>query len=532
MKDTSMASPYPPEAVSPMPESQAAPPASTGLARLLLPSLSDVLFIVVMAILFMSGSGWSQMLQDGESGTHIRTGDYILATRSVPTHDLYYFTSPKTPWYAWEWLADIIFSAIHSLAGLKGVVLFSGSMICLALTLLFRHMIWRGVGVHIAVLLCILVGDALKFHFLARPLVFTTVLAVAALWMLDRDWQRPGRAAWLLVPLAAVWANLHGGFVMLMVSLVLYAAAALLLRDRARTVRYAVLAVSCGAATLINPYGWQLHVHIWKYLRSDWLIKYIDEFQSPVFRGEGMFKMEILLFLGLICVLELARTRRYQEALLIVFWAHAALTSARHLTIYAIAAVPPVATQLNRLWDYWAGPRARGSVIGVLRDLARDLRPAALRTSLWVPAFLAGLAFLPGAGKWPTDFPPNFPTALVARNASLFAGPEHPATRVLNLDLWGGYLAYKFYPNRCAFLDGRSDYFGPAVAEDYLKLRSAGDGWEQVVTRYDLQYALVPPDWPLVPALKRGNQWVVRDQDKVAVLLERKRDEAQTLGRR
>src|SRR5580765_3079033 len=50
----------------------------------LLPSLSDVLFFVLLSILFMSGSGWSELLADSDTGWHIRTGEYILRAHTVP----------------------------------------------------------------------------------------------------------------------------------------------------------------------------------------------------------------------------------------------------------------------------------------------------------------------------------------------------------------------------------------------------------------------------------------------------------------
>jgi len=477
-------------------------------------------FLALMGALFY-GFGWMQLLADGETGTHIRTGDFILATRTVPVKDLYLFTNPKAQWYAWEWLSSVIFSAAHQVGGLKGVVLFTGSIICLALTILFRHMIWRGVHVHIAALITVIAANALGFHFLARPLIFTTLFTVVALWILDRDWSKPDRVAWVLVPMAALWTNLHGGFLVLIIALGLFAAAALMLRDKLRFLRYSGLAAACSAATLINPYGWQLHVHVWNYLRSDWLVSYIQEFQSPVFRGEGMAKVELLLFAGLICVWELARKRRYHQGLVILFWAHASLTSARHATIYILAAVPPMAVEFSCLWARWSKPQSRRSVAGIVRDLVNGLAPEAARTSMWVPAVLVALTFLT-LPNWPTDFPPTFPTALLARNAGLFSGAGHETVRVFNVDAWGGYLAYKFYPNRCAFVDGRSDYFGPKVMDEYLLMRSAGKDWQQVMARYDFQLALIAPDWPLVEALKRSNQWVVRDWDKVAVLLERR----------
>src|SRR5579862_1096568 len=266
----------------------------------LLPSLSDSLFVALIWLLFISGAGWETLLGDADTGMHIRTGDWILARHAVPVRDPFSFTAPETPWYAWEWLGDVAFASAHRLAGLKGVVLFSGVIICLAITILFRHMIWRGAGIPAAFLMSLLAADALRLHFLARPHIFTTLLAVVTLWMLDHDRAKPGRAIWLLVPIAALWVNLHGGFLVLIVALGAYTAAALLRRETSRVWRYGALTAACSIATLANPYGWRLHQHVWTYLRSDWLLKSIDEFQSPVFRSEQSFKFEILLFLGLV----------------------------------------------------------------------------------------------------------------------------------------------------------------------------------------------------------------------------------------
>src|SRR5260370_26826268 len=111
-------------------EASPARPSQAGHARAVrtkswwLPSISDILFVVILCMLFMSGSGWSDLLADSDTGWHIRTGEYILKTHAVPVWDLFSFTAPGTHWYAWEWLADVVFAALHHVAGFKGVVLF------------------------------------------------------------------------------------------------------------------------------------------------------------------------------------------------------------------------------------------------------------------------------------------------------------------------------------------------------------------------------------------------------------------------
>jgi len=495
-----------------------------GIRSLLVPSIPDSFFVVLMVIVFMAGSHWSVLLGDGDTGWHIRTGELILQHHSVPTRDPFSYTVPGKPWYAWEWLADIIFAGVHRLAGLKGVVLFSATAACLSVVILFRHMIWRGAGVHVALFVGILAADALRIHFLARPHIFTTLLTAVTLWMLDRDSSNPCRAVWALIPIAILWTNLHGGFLVLITAVTFYAAGALIRGETARALRYGILAASCSAATLINPYGWNLHAHIWSYLRSDWLITSIDEFQSPAFRGEAMAKFEVLLFLGLVCVLDLIRRKRYETVFLILFWAHSALTSVRHVTIFVIAAAPAIALQLSNAWERWVAPAARASIAGTLRDLVHDMRPYATRTSIWIPAFVALLAFSRWGVQYPAEFPSaNFPAALFARNAGLLAAPGNENSRILSPDSWGGYLIYKLYPGRRVFIDGRSDYYGPAVLRDYACLRAACETWQDLADQYGFQFALIPPDWALSRALRQSNQWVLRDHDEVALLFERHR---------
>jgi len=133
----------------------------------LLPSLSDCLFLAILLWVFAAGSGWSVLLADGDTGWHIRTGEYILDTHSVPSHDLFSFSKAGQPWFAWEWLSDVIFAVLHRAWGLKGVVVFSGLVLSLSATLLFRYMIWRGANLLAALAATLLATGASTVHYLA-----------------------------------------------------------------------------------------------------------------------------------------------------------------------------------------------------------------------------------------------------------------------------------------------------------------------------------------------------------------------------
>jgi len=308
---------------------------SRRVPRLLLPSLADCLFLAILLWCFAAGSGWSVLLADGDTGWHIRTGEYILSTHSVPTRDLFSFSKAGQPWFAWEWLSDVTFAALHHFWGLKGVVVFTGLVLSLAATLLFRYAVWRGSNVVAALVATLRATGASTVHYLARPHIFTILGLTVTLWVLERDRRRPTRAVWLLLPLTAFWTNLHGGFVAGIVCLALATAGAAWKTmpdppdtrrfDEAR--RYGLLTGACALATLANPYGWRLHQHMAGYLTSGWIREVVEEFQSPRFRSESMLQFEILLFGGLLLIPILFRQRRIAELLTLLFWAHSALVS-------------------------------------------------------------------------------------------------------------------------------------------------------------------------------------------------------------
>src|SRR6266542_6256432 len=122
--------------------------------KALLPSMPDFMFVALLGWLFAAGPfGWVGLLSDGDTGWHIRTGEYILDNLRVPAVDLFSFSKPGEPWFAWEWGADVIFAALFRFAGLKALVLVCGALICLMITLVFVRTVRAGSNFFVALLL-------------------------------------------------------------------------------------------------------------------------------------------------------------------------------------------------------------------------------------------------------------------------------------------------------------------------------------------------------------------------------------------
>ena len=103
------------------------------------PSLSDLAFLVPILVLFWRTTGVAWLLTDSDTGWHIRTGEWILRNGRVPAVDIFSFTRPGAPWFAWEWLSDVVMAAVHDVAGLRGIVLLSLVLLSVTSVCIYRN---------------------------------------------------------------------------------------------------------------------------------------------------------------------------------------------------------------------------------------------------------------------------------------------------------------------------------------------------------------------------------------------------------
>ncbi len=490
--------------------------------RLLVPSLADLLFMALMVWLFMSAGahGWQSLLADADVGWHIRTGEYILDHHQVPHHDLYSFSKPGAPWYAWEWLTDILDALLFRWAGLKGVVLTAGVVIALFATTLMRRIVDAGAHLFVALLVALLSVGAASMHFLARPHVFTLLLLSISMGIIeaDRRGANPARI-WWLVPITLLWTNLHGGFLVLIGLLALGTVGAAVEayihhRNSDSALRWAALTVSCAAVSLVNPYGWGLHAHVIQYLRSDWIRSVVQEFQSPSFRNENMLQFEVLLFIGLIAAGARFRRGKVIDGLWILALGYMALSSVRHVPVFVTVTGPLLAVEMTSWWKAWVGDATAKSSLGILNQMGFEVVRGFQRFSLWIPLAVVALASSGSITTWPEDFPSlMFPTAMVHAHEQ-----EILDSRVLTTDQWADYLIY-LHPQQKVFVDGRSDFYGPEIGNQFLDLMRGLPGWEKVIEKYRFNLALIPVDTAAAQLLKLSPQWRVEADDGKHILL-------------
>jgi hypothetical protein len=498
----------------------------------LVPDVAMVAAGVTLFYCLFLFQGYQKLFRDSDAGWHIRNGEAILATGQLPRTDPYSFTRAGQPWFAWEWLADVVAGAADRAGGLSGVALLYASLIAAATWLWFRlHWALHG-NFLLACAMAPLMLSTSNIHWLARPHVFGWLFLLAAvLWAERHPTDFTLRDAALVAAFTALWANMHGSFFLAPAIALIYAAGAWLRRviwnssgadalvragPPGPALPYLYAAAISALAALANPYGWRLWDHIFRYLTDSALLARIGEFQSFNFHAAGAAQIIATLLLG--CAggtLALSR-RRPEHFLLAILFTAMALRSARALPLAALLLLPIANAAITESLAHAAGltRRLRAALDGFFAYSGRLRKLDSQFSGLpLAPLFLlACFALLRTPSiRAATGFSPaQFPVA---------AYPHIPAgARLYAPDKYGGYLIYRSAGKRKVFFDGRSDLYGAAFLENYARLIQLRPGWRAYWDSFSFTDALVPADSPLAAALRQAG-WKTVYSDKTAVLL-------------
>lgn len=493
------------------------------VGRLFLPSLGSFCILLVLNLLL--SNSW-RLLLDSDTGWHIRAGDLILAGRSVIRRDPFSHTMAGGEWFSWEWLTEAAMALLHRWRGLPGVA--AGAILALlgGYLALNRRMARLGSDPVIAFALTIFASLCSIVQWLARPHLVSVLLLTVWLWLVEDYRRHRARRVWLIVPLIALWANLHGAFSVTFALLAVYAAGEWIewgLRGewwspgvRRVVGTYAGLGAASLLAAMANPFGPRLLLHIFEYLSDRGLLSSIVEFKSPDFQTFNGRLIELLLLVGVVSAGNALRRGGVVEAGLVLFWSHLTLQSERHVTLAVVAICPVAAEQLTllagELADRWGAWRP----LGAGREWYRGVMEVDARLSVaayflgaaalvaWLPSSAAGKSLLPQSFS-----PERFPVA-----AADFIERANLPGNMFAADQYGGYLIYRLYPRLKVFVDGRSDFYRQqTVLADTDAVSQAMPGWEKIVERYGVRWMLLKRDDPLARIALMGGYWNVVYED-------------------
>jgi hypothetical protein len=489
-----------------------------------------VTFLAVWLLLLAAGR--SAFLRDPGTFWHTTTGELILKDGFIRA-DPYTFTFGGTWWVPYQWLGEVAMALAHRAAGFDAQLL--GAVTVIAAVFAWLAVRLQRTGLTPVVVACLLglTLAASSSHFHVRPHLFTLAcLTLTAVWLADCDAGRCSlsRLAWL-VPLYALWTNVHGGVLAGLGTLGLVFAGWCVfwrlglsspVKSWREVLLLAVIGVGCGLTTLANPYGTDL-LRTWHVIMGEPALKEIIQEHRPLDLAESyawpvlaLAAVYLLVLAGVLVRRGEGATKRQGENaeggsvapsplrpfslsrlraswLLPLAWLVQAFDRCRHAPLFAVTCAVMIAAMWEHTrWAAWTA-RHRPDVYSPPTDEPRT----PLWANLWVPAVAVVVAFalqvarvpvpLVGAG-WARHDPAHWPVELLD---VLKEHEPHSAVgnHLFNEYIDGGFVIYHA-PGYKVFVDDRCEVFGGAWLTEFVAAGHGGTaaavaGWERTYGNFD-----------------------------------------------
>ena len=457
-------------------------------------------------------------MSDPDFGWHIRAGERIVTTHSIPRIDWFSYTLPDYSWVNHEWLQDSIVYTFWKFGGLFGVQLWYAILASILIFLLLPRLVTNKLSTEVSGILALLTAGFLTSTAFWRPQIITIIFftLILVLFKKIKNTNNTGLALWF-VPLFFFWANLHGGFAIgiCLTAWILFVEYfkydflqynkenQFIRRSETLTKETWLASLKWFSVsiplTLLNPYGWRIYEEairtirdpIAKQIITEWLPTQIS---SPL----GALIIIFTIFLITLFVLREDRPDLTNLTLIILFLI-IGLSSYRHAIFFIIICIP----ELTRIR------------ITIPQSKIKTFGTILLATCVVILAQIKPNFF--GSSVQNTNNSVSYPA-----DALTFLNGRQEHTRIFNSYGWGGYIIFE-NPDTKTFIDGRMAHWQTDDRKSFLKIydntSKMRPGWQKTLEEYDVNLVLVQPNEPIAEGLRLlPTLWEKVYEDKIALI--------------
>jgi hypothetical protein len=458
---------------------------------------NGIALLTVAALATFAGANALRPALDADTGWHLRIGQFIDRSGTVPDRDpiARIGHERELPWQAYSWLHEWLLHRCFVLDRERGILIFRTGLVALSTASVFAFLFSRFGYRLVAFPISLVVSITLAPMATERPWHVTIAFTTCTLWaVLAARETGSTRAAIALIPLFALWANVHIQFVLGWIVLGFWCV------DPGRTSRRtAVLATTgCVLATVANPYHVRLLVVIWDYATQAAPRGLIHELAPPDVLG--------IHFLA-VAALALTATTGF-----------AIRRRADVFEIGLLVAVVFVGMRMNR--DLWFGALL---AVAAMRPPAANENPVRSWTIVaTVCGTLFAMRLLNAAGLIGDNDTAAAHVRIYPVRAVEFIRETRPAGPLFNDITWGGYLAWAL-PEYPVTIDGRTNLYGNERLLQSSRTWSTENGWTTDGELPKCNIVLARADRPFARVLRaRPEEWRIAHEDPIAIVFVRR----------
>lgn len=520
----------------------------------------------LLAVVFLV---YSNSVDSLDLWAHLNTGRVIHQSGNLPSEDLFSYTTSlpaslftmgknevaatelPSGFQHWSmnldhsWLGQLVLYLMHDNFGLRGLGILKSTLFLLTFLVLYAAM-RRGGAHHFAAFLTLALVAYLGTNFnYTRPQIFSFFFFAGLLYLLV-DFQKGGRLLYGLPAIMLLWANIHGGFIMGVMALLIFSGGELLQSLVCRPAgthqatylttprRRLLLIITCLTllAGLLNPNGYRIFTFPWATMRSLYGAG-IMEYQRPDFHAFREYWF-MLILAGFAFILRIKRAP-LSELLLVAFLTATSLLGMRAIIYFGLGTAVFLARSLTAFGDglgKTSPMRKTGKAIGPTIMSTGNL--PVLITTICSLSLLVAVSASGNILKFKNRFwYPDLALHYIKTN-------QLPG-RLFNFYDWGGYINWTL-PDYKVFIDGRC--LNETAFFHYNQIITGARGsenlaplWARLLDAYNIRLILIPTvardgyPYGLVLSLLKEPQWhlVYRDGNS-AILLRGGPDTEQLYG--
>lgn len=467
---------------------------------------------------------------------HLKMGQLIVTTGSIPDTDLFSLTATGRPYVLQNWLAEVAYYGVYVAGGIPLLVFFNALVALAAFVPVYYLCLRATPRLRLAAAVSLLA--ALGIPPTVRPQIFSYLMFALFYWILMSYRRREQRFLWALPVLTAMWANLHGAFPigMLLVAAVLgfelfkrmvLAAADALTFTELR--RLAIVFACCVIATLANPEGYEIYAYVRTVMSDPAVQQFVTEWQPPrIDSPAGILVFYLPWFFTTLAFVYARSKPDLTDMGLFLGFGILGLASLRNGPWFSIVAYPLLARyasdiDVSPIFASGRAPTLEGASAGRARPSVKQGARARL-TVLFGAAALVVLAL-----QTPWIRPAVYGASLVQRGTPVgamdFISKHHLTGNIFHPQMFGDYLIWRLWPEQKSFIDGRVHLFGSDFINEYVTTYQAAR-WDDLVRKWDIRYLLLSKDagqrasLEMARVARESGQWTTLYEDDVSVLLE------------
>ena len=431
---------------------------------------------------------------------HLASGRWVAQNLAIPSVDPFSYTTLGDKWIYHNWLFDLPLAGVELVGGITGLILLRALLVA-ALGLAVYRMLSRNTSSAVAALLTIVALIAVKERFFLRPHLASFIFFTLEFSLLSALYEKEKinlkSAGFLAIPaLILIWANMHAGVIFGIVLIGSFFCSSLIERKNVKA--FLILLCVSVAAGLLNPNLWEVYTYPFKYLAIKQSLPFINEEHLPppwLWQEPRLTVFWILSIVGAVLFAVKIKKAPWHLIILYTGFGYLALTSMRGIALFTIVN----AFAISQLW---------------LKELNVRIEKPAL---LLMPVITAAAIYL-----HPYEMKFEVAPHTTPESAVEFIQKSGIRGSMFNSHPFGGYLLYRFYPERRVFIDGRD-----VLHEKTMKLINK-IGYRKALFAFRVEWIIAGYTDGVLRSLPKGI-WSVVYFDSVSVILARRMSQNEEL---